>query len=219
VWCSVGPELRSSHSCLTFQQQHIQAQLWRHQHSAHGDGPLHSALGTRHSALGLWRSAFGLLHLALALGTYTRHTPCSAHSAQHLHPRATVRVHALAPASDLHLRLVVEVAFRARPRTFSPPPPPLVPIIPPPQPLAHHFPNPTDKFTGNSRPTPSLFSPRLLHARMPKIDALRFSAVPKIPPRVPRSLPLNQTSTTIHSNPTTLPVAIHHLSSPACTYF
>ena len=177
-------------------------------------GPWHSPLSSWPLAIGIWLTAPGTCTRHLC-----RHTPCSAHSAQHLHPRATVRVHALAPASDLHLRLVVEVAFRARPRTFSPPPPPLVPIIPPLKPLAHHFPNPTDKFTGNSRPTPSLFSPRLLHARMPKIDALRFSAVPKIPPRVPRSHPLYQTSTTIHSNPTTLPVVIHHISSPACTHF
>jgi hypothetical protein len=105
------------------------------------------AVGDRHLTYCTWH-----LHSALTPGT-----PCSAHSAQHLHSRATVRVHALAPASDLHLRLAVEVAFRARPRTFLPPPPPLVPIIPPLKPLAHHFPNPTDKFTGNSRPTPSFF--------------------------------------------------------------
>jgi hypothetical protein len=89
-------------------------------------GPWHSPLSSWPLAIGIWLTAPGTCTRHLC-----RHTPCSAYSAQHLHPRATVRVHALAPASDLHLRLVVEVAFRARPRTFSPPPPPLVPIIPP----------------------------------------------------------------------------------------
>jgi hypothetical protein len=65
----------------------------------------------------------------------------------------------------------------------------------------------------------------LLHACMRTLAACRFSAGPQIPPlncpshHLTKPPPLDQTPTTFNHNPTTQHVAIHRLSSPACTRF
>jgi hypothetical protein len=65
----------------------------------------------------------------------------------------------------------------------------------------------------------------LLHACMPTIAACRFSSGPQFPPLICHSHhltkppTLNQAPTTFNNNPTTQHVAIHRLSSPACTRF